>query len=194
MRHALRSDSVEEALVTPGGRWTGVLVLRSVDSTNAEAVRLDRQWYAVLADHQESGRGRLGRTWEDVPQASLAVSVTVPAPEQGPGWVPLVAALAVRDAIREVAGVETVVKWPNDVLVPADGGRKVCGILCELTGRGVVVGAGINVDQDRDELPSAPRRRCGSPGRRTCPGSAGSGIPARPGATPSGSLPGRRGT
>ena len=154
-------------MVTPGGRWTGVLVLPSVDSTNAEAIRLDRQWYAVLSDHQESGRGRLGRTWEDVPQASLAVSVTVPVPEQAPGWVPLVTALAVRDAIREVAGVETVVKWPNDVLVPADGGRKVSGILCELTGRGIVVGAGINVDQERDELPvdtATSLRLAGAPG------------------------------
>lgn len=140
-------------MVTPGGRWAGVLVLPSVDSTNAEAVRLDRQWYAVIADHQESGRGRLGRAWQDVPRASLACSVTLPVPEHAPGWVPLVTALAVRGAIQDVAGVGTLVKWPNDVLVPADGGRKVCGILCELTARGIVVGTGINVDQEREELP-----------------------------------------
>ena len=77
----------------------------------------------------------------------------MPAPDQGRGWLPLATGLAVRDALAEVAGVDAGLKWPNDVLLPADGERKVCGILCELQPAGIVVGLGINVDQDRDELP-----------------------------------------
>ncbi|GMA20359.1 hypothetical protein GCM10025862_23800 [Arsenicicoccus piscis] len=47
------------------------------------------------------------------------------------GWLPLLAGLAIRSAIQR-AGVDAVLKWPNDVLAPVDGERKLCGILCEL--------------------------------------------------------------
>ncbi len=154
MRDALRRDVLDETLLTPGSPWAGVRVLDVTDSTNAEAGRAGEPWVPVLADHQEGGRGRLGRSWVDVPRASLAVSVLLPAPPAGrTGWLPLLAGLAVHRAVADVAGVHTVLKWPNDVLVPADGGRKVCGVLCEMTPAGVVVGAGVNVDQARDELP-----------------------------------------
>lgn len=167
MRQALESAGVREALVTPGSPWTGVLVLESTDSTNAEVVRRGRLWYAVLADHQEGGRGRRGRSWRDVPRAGVAASALVPAPRSVVGWVPLVAGLAVHQAVREVADLETVLKWPNDVLVPADGDRKLSGVLCEMTSLGIVVGAGINVDQDREELPvptATSLRLAGAPG------------------------------
>ena len=55
------------------------------------------------------------------------------------------AALAVGDALNEAAGVETDIKWPNDLL---SGERKICGILAEgVEGRAVVVGIGINLTQ-----------------------------------------------
>lgn len=121
-------------------------------------------WRVVLTDDQTGGRGRLGRSWVVPPRASIAVSAVVPAP--GPedlAWVSLLAGVALVRAIRAVttsAGtpVEARLKWPNDVLIPADDDRKVAGILSELTGWGqgqhaVVVGAGVNVDQRRDELP-----------------------------------------
>ncbi len=152
MRRALRSDLLEAELLGGPGPWTGVRVLANVDSTNAEVVRQGRPWLPVVADHQEGGRGRLGRTWVDVPRSALAMSVLLPAPP-APGWLPLAAGLAVHRAVAETTGVETVLKWPNDVLVPADDLRKVCGVLCELTPAGVVVGAGVNVDGGREELP-----------------------------------------
>src|ERR1044071_6488807 len=56
------------------------------------------------------------------------------------------AALAVGDALQEAAGVQTDIKWPNDVL---SGERKICGILAEAidtpAGRAVIVGIGINL-------------------------------------------------
>jgi BirA family biotin operon repressor/biotin-[acetyl-CoA-carboxylase] ligase len=55
--------------------------------------------------------------------------------------------------VADVARVETTLKWPNDVLVPGDGDRKVCGILCEMLPEGVLVGTGINVSQTREQLP-----------------------------------------
>ena len=81
------------------------------------------------------------------------MSAVVPPPASGASWVPLLAGLAVHRAVAEVAGVETTLKWPNDVLVPGDGDRKLAGLLCEWTPDGVVVGLGLNVDTPRDLLP-----------------------------------------
>ena len=107
----------------------------------------------VTADRQTAGRGRRGRTWEDRPDgASLAVSVTVPALERHRTLVPLVAGVALSDALRRL-GLRAALKWPNDVLLelPADDGaprelRKVAGILAEALPEGIVVGTGVNID------------------------------------------------
>jgi BirA family biotin operon repressor/biotin-[acetyl-CoA-carboxylase] ligase len=59
------------------------------------------------------------------------------------------AALAVGDALREACGVETDIKWPNDLL---SGERKICGILAEAidtpAGRAVILGIGINLTEN----------------------------------------------
>jgi BirA family biotin operon repressor/biotin-[acetyl-CoA-carboxylase] ligase len=153
MRGSLDSEALHEALVTPGSPWQGLDVHADLGSTNAEAARLGEPWRVVVADHQSAGRGRMGRAWEAPPGTSIAVSVLLPAPARGLGWMPLVTGLAVSRAVAEVAGVHAAVKWPNDVLVEEDGWRKVCGVLCEGHPGGVVVGFGVNVDQVRDELP-----------------------------------------
>ncbi|TPG84233.1 biotin--[acetyl-CoA-carboxylase] ligase, partial [Pseudomonas caspiana] len=153
MRESLDREALHEALVTPGQPWTGVDVHPALGSTNLEAARLAQPWRVVVTDHQQAGRGRLGRAWDTPANTSVTLSVLLPAPDQGRGWLPLATGLAVRDALAEVADVDSGLKWPNDVLLPSDGERKVCGILCELQPAGIVVGLGINVDQDRDELP-----------------------------------------
>ena len=56
----------------------------------------------------------------------------------------LAASVAVAEALRDVAGIDARLKWPNDVLV---GGRKIAGILLERHGDAVIVGVGINVSQ-----------------------------------------------
>jgi BirA family biotin operon repressor/biotin-[acetyl-CoA-carboxylase] ligase len=165
MRSSLDREVLHQALVTPGSPWRRVTVHAEVDSTNAELARSGALWDVVVADHQTAGRGRFGRSWEDVPRASVAVSALLPMPESGPGWLPLVTGLALHRAIREVTGLVTGLKWPNDVLAEADGWRKVCGVLCEVVPAGVVVGAGINVSQDREELPvdtATSLRLCGA--------------------------------
>ena len=69
-------------------------------------------------------------------------------------WLPLLAGLAVSDALRQQTGLPADVKWPNDVLVV---GRKLCGVLAERVetpaGPAVVLGMGINVHLRADELP-----------------------------------------
>lgn len=153
MREPLDREAFHEALLAPGSPWTGVDVHPSLGSTNAEAARVGRLWHVVATDHQQAGRGRLGRGWQTPAMTSLTMSALVPVPASGVGWVPLLAGLAVLRGIGDAAGVATELKWPNDVLVPGTEGGKVCGVLCELHPAGVVVGIGINVDQSREELP-----------------------------------------
>ncbi len=159
MPGSLDGQTLRAALVTIGSPWRDVEHHASIGSTNARAALLGTRWRVVAADHQSAGRGRLARTWLAPSGTSVAVSATMPIPAEGQGWLPLVAGLAVADAVTAVTGLAANLKWPNDVLLPADGDRKVCGVLCEVvtgtTEPFVVVGAGINVDQTRDELPVA---------------------------------------
>ncbi|HSP38803.1 MAG TPA: biotin--[acetyl-CoA-carboxylase] ligase [Frankiaceae bacterium] len=133
-------------------------------STNADLVAAAAggapEGTVLVAESQEAGRGRLGRTWTSPPRAGLTVSVLLrPALTSGAsaasGWIPLLTGLAVAMALRDRAGVEVALKWPNDVVLVAPDGaeRKVAGILAEATRDGaVVVGIGLNVTTRADEF------------------------------------------
>src|SRR3984957_11281070 len=135
-----------------GGAWD-IHWLPEVDSTNTWVRRMARQGAAAglvaVADHQTAGRGRLDRRWESPPGANLLASVLL-RPTLGGEGVHLGAgavALAGADACGEVAGVEPVLKWPNDLLFE---GAKLAGVLAEAEFAGsdlraVIVGIGINV-------------------------------------------------
>jgi BirA family biotin operon repressor/biotin-[acetyl-CoA-carboxylase] ligase len=154
-------------LISSQDPWQIVDVHVSLDSTNLEALRAPCPWRVVVADHQSAGRGRMSREWQAPAGASIAVSCVVPiAVDRTPdwGWLPLLAGMAMRQALADVAEVAGRLKWPNDVLVQegmgglADDGApwlKISGILCEMVPGGglVVIGAGANIDQVRSELP-----------------------------------------
>lgn len=133
----------------------------SVGSTNVLALADPRPGRVVVARHQSAGLGRRGRVWAAPPGTSLAVTAVVPAPEPSArGWLPLLAGLAVAEALDSGPyAVSARLKWPNDVLVPEEGEwRKVCGVLAQgarhpQQGAVVVVGAGINLWQERAQLP-----------------------------------------
>lgn len=120
-----------------------------------------------VAGFQTAGRGRSAREWIAPAGSSLFVSILLrPEPRIEPdrfAWLPLLAGLALRNAVARLAGdkLEVAVKWPNDVLIAqADaaefgGHRKVAGVLSELLPdlSGVVVGAGLNLSQTAEQLP-----------------------------------------
>jgi len=133
-----------------------------VSSTNTVAGDLAAQGAPegtlVTAEEQTRGRGRLGRSWDSPPGVGVWMSLVLRPPldpERAAG-LSLVAGLAVAAAIRLLARVEAVVKWPNDVMVR---GKKIAGVLCEsvlegTTVRYTVMGIGINVNQERDQIPA----------------------------------------
>jgi BirA family transcriptional regulator, biotin operon repressor / biotin---[acetyl-CoA-carboxylase] ligase len=124
-------------------------------STNTALARLASEGAAegvsIVADEQTAGRGRLQRAWSSPKGAGLYFSILLrPAiPQNYWPLITFMAALAVGDALREAAGVQTDIKWPNDIL---SGERKICGILAEAidtsAGRAVIVGIGINLTQN----------------------------------------------
>lgn len=127
-----------------------------IDSTNSYVLSLGDKGFpegtVAVADEQTAGHGRFGRKWEAAPTSSLLLSVLLrPAFLQRDELFVLTfsAAVALSEAIREVTGVETELKWPNDILI---AGKKVCGILLESGFEGdklshVVLGIGLNVNQ-----------------------------------------------
>jgi BirA family transcriptional regulator, biotin operon repressor / biotin---[acetyl-CoA-carboxylase] ligase len=125
--------------------WT-VEVVDETGSTNADllATALERPDRSVLAArHQTAGKGRLDRRWDAPPGANLLVSLLFRDVPADPGELTRRLALAAVDACSTVAGVDVMLKWPNDLLV---GERKLAGILAERHQDGpVVVGLGLNV-------------------------------------------------
>ncbi len=129
-----------------------ILRYESVASTNSEVARLAvegaDEGVGVVADEQTAGRGRLQRAWSSSKGAGLYFSVLLRPRIAADRWslITFVAALATSDALLEGGGVQTDIKWPNDLLANE---RKIGGILAEAietpTGRAVVVGIGINL-------------------------------------------------
>src|SRR5262245_56299657 len=147
----LNAPALQSALLMPRLKIK-TLHYESLPSTNTEVARLAiegaDEGLSIVAEEQTAGRGRLQRTWSSPRGAGLYFSVLL-RPRIPLNLWPLItfmAALAVGDALIEAAGVQTEIKWPNDLLA---GERKICGILSETVdtsaGRAVVVGIGINL-------------------------------------------------
>ncbi|SDL61219.1 BirA family transcriptional regulator, biotin operon repressor / biotin-[acetyl-CoA-carboxylase] ligase [Geodermatophilus siccatus] len=146
------------AALTPGSAlWRSLEVVPEIGSTNAAllaAAAEDAPEGTVLAaEHQVTGRGRLDRVWTSPPGAGVTVSFLLrpDVPSARRGWLPLLTGVALAEAVGEVPGVRTSLKWPNDLL--AAGGAKLAGILAEVGSGAVVVGVGLNVSTRADELP-----------------------------------------
>jgi BirA family biotin operon repressor/biotin-[acetyl-CoA-carboxylase] ligase len=156
-RPPLSARSLERALLVPGGLWRRLALKEETGSTNADVADAARAGAAegliVVAEQQVAGRGRRDRVWVSPARAGLTVSVLLrpgDVPQRHWAWLPLLAGVALRDAVQRIAEVDAALKWPNDLLV---GDGKAAGILAEVTGDAVVLGIGLNVTTRADELP-----------------------------------------
>jgi BirA family biotin operon repressor/biotin-[acetyl-CoA-carboxylase] ligase len=156
-RPPLLAARLRRALVTADSRWREITVVPHTGSTNADVAAAARAGAAeglvLVAESQSAGRGRLGRSWTSPPRAGLATSILLRpsgVPVKRFGWLPLLAGVALAEAVRRVGQVDAVLKWPNDLLI---GDRKCAGILCEVHDGAAVVGFGLNTTLRADELP-----------------------------------------
>jgi len=181
-RPPLDVRAVRRALVDYG-IWRDVRVVDETGSTNVDVAELARAGSAaglvLIAEHQTSGRGRLGRVWSAPPRSGLTFSMLLRPGDVTPDvmphlraglpplaatavpparWplLPLIVGVGVATALAAVADVAVGLKWPNDVMI---GDRKVAGILAEQveavgsSGAAVVAGVGLNVTLRESELP-----------------------------------------
>ncbi len=160
-RPPLNVAALQRALVTGDGLWTSLEVVAATGSTNtdlaARAAQLP-EGAVLVAEEQTAGRGRLDRSWVAPARSGLFFSVLLKPGEAVPqerwGWLTLLAGVATATGLSRAAGVDTGLKWPNDLLVTVDGEeRKTGGILAERVADGVVIGIGLNVTLTEDELP-----------------------------------------
>ena len=126
----------------------------TVDSTNDRIKDRARQnadgGFVISAGTQTAGKGRIGRKWESPTHDSISTSMLLRPEEISLDAIPtitVVAAMAVRDALSRLYGLEGQIKWPNDIVL---NGKKICGILTEMELKEgkvwyVVVGIGVNV-------------------------------------------------
>ena len=124
------------------------------DIARQEAVKKCPEGTAVIADIQNTGRGRFKRTWV-TPEGNIAVSIVLYPHRKNLHYLTMLAALAVYRSIEKTTGLNCQLKWPNDVLI---NGKKVCGILLEsqATAESVeyaIAGIGINVNMKLADYP-----------------------------------------
>ena len=133
-----------------------------IDSTNAYLKRAASEGVVdgtvVVADCQTGGRGRLGRSFDSPAGKGVYLSVLMRPPVEPTRLLPLTGfgAVAMCNAVERVAGARPRIKWANDLVL---GGRKLCGILTELSMEGesgalqyVIMGIGVNVAQTREDF------------------------------------------
>ena len=144
-----------------GGELQHFAEVRSTNDLALEAALRGAHFGAWVADAQTAGRGRGGHSWHSGPGDGLYVSALfTPRLPASAVNLSLVTGLAAWEAIREISGVVTDIRWPNDLVTrPAANGdftRKLGGILVETAAapmdagqpamlRYAVIGIGINV-------------------------------------------------
>lgn len=149
--------SRENILSCVDTKWAGreVTYFDLTDSTNTQARFLAEEGAPhgtlVVAEKQEGGKGRRGRSWESPAGSGIWMSLLLK-PEMNPmnaSMLTLIMALAAEKGIRETTGLQSMIKWPNDLVLNK---KKICGILTEMATdqmeiKYVIIGIGINVAQ-----------------------------------------------
>jgi BirA family biotin operon repressor/biotin-[acetyl-CoA-carboxylase] ligase len=134
-----------------------VVVFQSTASTNdiawEYASNADNHGLCVLAESQEAGRGRRGRTWFSEPRQSVLCSILLTKSDIEAELLTLAAGVAVAEAINQYCELPCRIKWPNDILIRE---QKVAGILVEKRIKNnipcFVIGIGINCNQSRESF------------------------------------------
>ena len=117
---------------------------KSISSTNDRAKDYP-EGSVIIANEQTKGKGRFHRKWSSG-KGGLYMSIVL-SPYDYPGYLTFIAAISVQRSIKKLFGLDTKLKWPNDVLYD---GKKLCGILSESifsdNSNKMVVGIGLNVN------------------------------------------------
>ena len=147
----LSADAIAGALASSYWR---VSVVDEIDSTqNYLRTSNPKSGDVITAEYQSAGRGRLDRKFDAEKSSALLFSFYLE-PEVKVeifGYLTLLVGASVTSTMNKITKTNNFkCKWPNDILF---GDLKVAGLLAEKTESGVIVGVGMNISTEKDELP-----------------------------------------
>lgn len=145
-----------------------IINYQTLGSTNELAKSIASQspeGTVIVAEEQSQGKGRLGRSWLSPRGKGLWMSIILK-PSIAFKDLPkitLIGAASVNMTLSEM-GIDSLIKWPNDIVI---NGKKICGILTEVKSnmshiKSVIIGIGININQDLVDIPRDLRHRASS--------------------------------
>lgn len=138
-----------------------------LDSTNTYALAhcREEEWLLVVSETQTGGKGRLGRSFYSPPGCGIYMSLAFYPQKSMKDLATLttMSACSVMQAIQKVCGIQTAIKWVNDLYYK---GKKVCGILVqnrqEEQKNALVIGIGINFLVPKGGFPKELSQKAGS--------------------------------
>jgi len=142
--------------------------IKNCPSTNDAAKELamagGKEGTVIISEEQTRGKGTRGRSWYSARKKGIYLSVILHPSRPNISLLPLMAGLAVNEAIFSTLDIRTKLKWPNDIIW---GKEKLGGILCESGFLGnrvnfVILGIGLNVDHGKDDFPDEIRHQATS--------------------------------
>lgn len=139
-----------------------IIPFETTDSTNTQAKLYCGQFkdegisspVMFIANHQNGGKGRLGRSFYSPADSGLYMSLLINAQEIESDIVCITTATAVcvANAIQALCNITPKIKWVNDIYIED---KKVCGILCEAVTNPetmkieyIIIGIGVNVSTE----------------------------------------------
>ncbi len=156
----LSPEEVKPGLMTKVFGQDQYIYYRQTDSTNKRARALAMEGFpegtVIVAEEQNDGRGRRGRSWYSPINQGIYMSVILRPtfPLRQISRLSLLTAVALAEALEET-GLKPGIKWPNDILI---NGRKIAGILAEAVTdmdsiEFVILGIGININNPPQDFP-----------------------------------------
>ena len=103
----------------------------------------------ILANEQIKGKGRFKREWSS---SKGGIYMSIVLKKTNPSYLTFIAAISAQKAIKNVYGLKTIIKWPNDLIYNK---KKLCGILTKVSDRSIV-GIGINTN---NKIPSSLKNK-----------------------------------
>jgi BirA family biotin operon repressor/biotin-[acetyl-CoA-carboxylase] ligase len=157
MHSAALRESELHAELSPYWRVSVVDVTGSTQVDLAESIHAHTavDGEVLVANFQSAGKGRLDREFIAAPSTALLFSFykRVVRPRAEWNFIALLTALSITEALADLdSTVNLRIKWPNDILINE---KKIAGLLCQADKDGVIVGVGLNVSMQENELPVA---------------------------------------
>ncbi len=121
---------------------------QEIDSTNKWLLDQTRRGGRIdgkicIVESQSSGKGRRGKSWTAPASSSILMSIGWRVNKSSPQGLSLISGIAVIQSLQELGVTGALLKWPNDVIA---SGKKLGGVLVEISGLDCVIGIGINVN------------------------------------------------